>query len=69
MENGVAQMKQYSEMPLKLLKAEQLVGGEKKMDDILNALFNREIDYASPYLTYQQFLDACGLTKEDLELG
>ncbi|OBR64949.1 hypothetical protein A7K91_05055 [Paenibacillus oryzae] len=69
MDNGVAQMKQYSEMPLKLLKAEQLVGGEQKMDDILHALFNREIDYASPFLTYQQFLDACGLTKEDLELG
>lgn len=68
MDNRVSQMKQYSEMPLKIVKAEQLVGGEEKMDEILKTIFNREIDYASPYLTYEQFLDACGLTKEDLEL-
>ncbi|MHA6530797.1 M1 aminopeptidase family protein [Paenibacillus sp. BAC0078] len=66
--NSLSQMRQYSEMPLKILKAEQLVGGEKKMDDILSGLFNREVDPNSPYLTYQQFLDACGLTKEELKL-
>ena len=56
-------------MPLKLLKAEALVGGEEAMDQILYGLFNREIDYTYPYLTYQDFLDACGLTEEDLDLG
>ena len=62
-------VRHYSEMPLKILKAEQLVGGEAAMDRILHDLFNREIDYAYPYLTYQDFLDACGLTEEDLDLG
>ena len=62
-------VRQYSEMPLKLLKAEQLVGGEEAMDRILRQLFNREIDPAYPYLTYQDFLDACGLTEEDLSLA
>ena len=55
-------------MPLKILKAEQLVGGEEAMDQILNSLFNRELDPMYPYLTYQEFLDACGLTEEDLSL-
>ena len=61
-------VRHYSEMPLKILKAEQLVGGEAAMDRILHDLFNREIDYSYPYLTYQNFLDACGLTEEDLNL-
>ena len=62
-------VRHYSEMPLKILKAEQLVGGEEAMDQILHDLFNREIDYAYPYLTYQDFLNACGLTEEELDLG
>lgn len=61
-------VRQYCEMPLKILKAEQLVGGEESMDQILNSLFNRELDPMYPYLTYQEFLDACGLTEEDLSL-
>ena len=66
--NSLSGMRQYCEMPLKILKAEQLVGGEEAMDQILNSLFNRELDPMSPYLTYQEFLDACGLTEEDLSL-
>ena len=62
-------VRRYSEMPLKILKAEQLVGGEAAMDQILRGLFNREIDPAYPYLTYQDFLDACHLTEEELDLG
>lgn len=62
-------VRHYSEMPLKILKAEQLVGGKEAMDRILHDLFNREIDYAYPYLTYQDFLDACGLTEEELDLA
>ena len=61
-------MRQYSEMPLKILKAEELVGGEAALDEILYGLFNRELDPMYPYLTYQEFLDACGLTEEDLTL-
>ena len=67
--NSLSGMRQYSEMPLKLLKAEQLVGGEDAMDQILYDLFNREIDPMYPYLTYDEFLSACGLTEEDLNLG
>ena len=61
-------MRQYSEMPLKILKAQELVGGEEAMDRILKGLFTRELDPMYPYLTYQEFLDACGLTEEDLSL-
>ena len=64
--NSLSGMRQYCEMPLKILKAEELVGGEEAMDQILNSLFNRELDPMYPYLTYQEFLDACGLTEEDL---
>ena len=56
-------------MPLKILKAEQLVGGEQAMDTILNSLFNRELDPMYPYLSYQDFLEACGLKEEDLNLA
>ena len=67
--NSLSGMRQYCEMPLKLLKAEQLVGGEDAMDQILYDLFNREIAPMYPYLTYDEFLSACGLTEEDLNLG
>ena len=67
--NSLRYVRQYCEMPLKILKAEQLVGGEEAMDRILRGLFNRELDPMYPYLTYQEFLDACGLTEEDLNLG
>ena len=66
--NSLSGMRQYCEMPLKILKAEELVGGEEAMDQILNSLFNRELDPMCPYLTYQEFLDACGLTEEDLSI-
>ena len=67
--NSLSQVRQYNEMPLKIRKAEQLVGGEAAMDQILRGLFTRELDPMYPYLTYQEFLDACALTEEDLNLG
>ena len=67
--NSLSRVRQYSEMPLKILKAEQLVGGEEAIDQILHDLFNWELDPMYPYLTYQEFLDACHLTEEDLNLG
>ena len=67
--NSLTGMRQYCEMPLKILRAEKLVGGEAAMDEILRGLFNRELDWSYPYLTYQEFLDACGLTEEELDLG
>ena len=65
---SLTHVRQYCEMPLKILKAEELVGGEEEMDKILYELFNRELDPYNPYLTYQNFLDACGLREEDLNL-
>ena len=65
---SLTHVRQYCEMPLKILKAEELVGGEEAMDKILHELFNRELDPYNPYLTYQNFLDACGLGEEDLNL-
>ena len=67
--NSLSQVRQYNEMPLKIYKAEQLVGGEEAMDQILHDLFNRELDPMYPYLTYEEFLSACALTEEDLNLG
>ena len=67
--NSLAYVRQYCEMPLKILKAEQLAGGEDAMDEILSTLFIRELDPMYPYLTYQEFLDACDLTEEDLNLA
>ena len=67
--NSLRYVRQYCEMPLKILKAEQLVGGEQAMDEILNGLFNRELDPMYPYLSYQDFLEACGLKEEDLNLA
>lgn len=65
---SISTVRQYNEMPLKILKAEQLSGGEEAMDQILRSLFNREPGPSWPYLTYQDFLDHCGLTEEDLSL-
>lgn len=66
--NSLSYVRQYCEMPLKIWKAQELLGGEKAMDEILRGLFNRELDPAYPYLTYEEFLDACGLLEEDLNL-
>ena len=66
--NRFSRVRQYCEMPLKIRKAEQLAGGEENMDRILRGLFSREIDPFHPFLTWETFLNACGLTEEDLNL-
>ena len=66
--NSQSTVRQYCEMPLKILKAEKLVGGEEAMDQILSGLFTGETNPSYPYLTWQDFLDACNLTEEDLKL-
>lgn len=59
----------YCAMPLMILKAEKLVGGEEAMDAILGDLFVRGEDLKVPYmLSMSDFLDACGLTEEDIAL-
>jgi hypothetical protein len=53
----------YSLMPLMIYKAAELVGGEEAMDRILTKLSGSN---PGEQLTYQEFLDACGLTREVL---
>ena len=67
--NRLSYVRQYCEMPLKILKVEELVGGEEAMDQILRRLFCRDLDPTYPYLTYQDFLTACGLSEEALDLA
>jgi len=61
----------YCRMPLMILKAEQLAGGEAKMDEILQQIQKKYAQaphkYNNPF-TYQMFVDACGLKAEDLNL-
>lgn len=59
----------YSRMPLMILKAEKLVGGEEKFDEILQSIQAKySLNGLETPFTYQQFLDACGLREEDLIL-
>ncbi len=59
----------YMRMPLMILKAEQLVGGEKQMDRILKKMYQDRERYRDGKLfTYEDFLDYCGLEAKDLEL-
>lgn len=60
----------YSRMPLMIKRAEELVGGEEKMDEILQGMYKESFvrdPYNNPF-TFQDFLDACNLTEEDLYL-
>lgn len=56
----------YCRMPLMILKAEQLVGGEENMDKILQSI-QKEYTYGK-LLTYEDFLNACDLKARDLNL-
>ena len=56
----------YQRMPLMILKAEQLVGGEEEMDKILQKMYaDRELFLENDF-SYQDFLNYCGLTEEEL---
>lgn len=62
----------YSEMPLKIYLAAELLGGPKAMDAVLSALYEAQVsdndeDHLS-YITYQDFLSACGWNEEMLYL-
>lgn len=56
-------------MPLMILKAEKLVGGEKKMDKILKKMYADRDDFRETGFSYEDFLNYCGLTAQDLELN
>ncbi len=58
----------YNRMPLIILKAQELVGGEEKMDEILRQIYTDRDLFNQNYFSYQDFLRYCGLTEEDLYL-
>lgn len=58
----------YSSIPLTIYKAAELVGGQERMDEILAELYQNGGTEMPPYITYNDFLDACGLRKEELIL-
>lgn len=58
----------YAKAPLQVLRAEQLVGGEEKMDQILQNLFQNGGTEMPPFVTWQDFLDACDVTEDRLAL-
>ncbi len=54
-------------MALKIYKAAGLVGGEEKMDAILQKLYQNSSTTSQP-VTWQDFLNACGLKEAQLNL-
>ncbi|WP_243108651.1 M1 family aminopeptidase [Clostridium rectalis] len=55
----------YSKLPLQILKASKLVGGEDKMDEILAGLYKNK---SKTKITWDDFLNACKLKGEELNL-
>ena len=62
--------KQYCLMPLMLLKAEEKLGGEEPMDEVLQRLYDNHLEFLmdGTGCSFQEFLDIAGLTEEDLEI-
>ncbi|MBY6799913.1 M1 family aminopeptidase [Clostridium botulinum] len=58
-------LRQYSKLPLQILKASKLVGGEDKMDEILAKLYKNK---SKTRITWQDFLNACELKRGELNL-
>ncbi|WP_026886941.1 membrane protein [Clostridium beijerinckii] len=59
-------VREYEKLPLQILKASQLVGGEENMDKILGKLY--ENSSKTKRISWQDFLDACNLKEEDLNV-
>lgn len=58
----------YEITPLNILKAAELLGGEDKLDAVLAQLYQNGGTEMPPYITYNDFLHACGLTKEAISV-
>lgn len=59
---------QYQRMPLMILKAEKLAGGEEKMDRILRNMYADREAFRGSGFSYQDFLEYCGLDAGELKL-
>lgn len=68
LQTQISSINTYSNMALKIYKAARLVGGEEKMDAILAGLYKNSKTKMPPYITWHDFLNACGLTEEDLNI-
>ena len=60
----------YARMPLMILRAEELVGGPERMDELMRQVYEEFAGngFFDPF-TFQHFLDAVSLREEDLKLG
>ena len=71
LKDSVGIINRYSRMPLMLLKAEEKLGGEEAMDEVLRQLYeNGSVNQwdGSEGQTLQDFLDIAGLTEEDIKI-
>ncbi len=59
----------YHRMPLMILKAEELVGGEGAMDAILRQMYEKQDDFRENGFGFADFLQYCGLTEERVKWG
>jgi len=60
----------YARMPLMILRAEELIGGPQKMDELMRQV--QEIHAGNGFMnpfTFQDFMNAIGLQEEDIRLG
>lgn len=58
----------YSGYPLMIARAAEKIGGNENMDKALSKLFLEGGTEMPPYISLQDFLNACGLTKEAFTL-
>ena len=59
----------YSGYARMFARAAELLGGDEALDQVLSHLYQNGGTEMPPYITQQDFLDASGLTKEDLGLA
>ena len=57
----------YDVMPLQFLKAEEILG-TKRLEEVLTQLYRDGGTEMPPYLTYNDFLNASGLTREEISV-
>ncbi|MEC0168823.1 hypothetical protein [Paenibacillus graminis] len=67
MQDQFASINTTAVMALKIYKAAQRIG-EEKMDTILADLYRNGGTEFPPFITWQDFLSACGVTEEELSL-
>lgn len=67
LEAGYSTTQLYSMSPLVIYKAAQIVGDDK-VKDAMSRLYQNGGAYLPPFITFQDFLDETGLTKEDISI-